>query len=102
MSDHSAVTPLRFRLIDGEEREFLLTFKAFRRWQIAAAKLEPGDQLGQMLLMLYYALAGDHGLTLDQFEELLPADLTRVSAFSQQLMDACGMRPTTAAADPVN
>lgn len=93
MSNLSAVTPLRLRLLDGEELEFLLTFGALRRAQRLIAGLEPGDNLGMASAMLWAACLNRPDVTQEQFEDLLPANITE---FVSQLAEASGLNPTKA------
>lgn len=94
----SALTPLRFALLDGEEREFLLTFRAMRRSRNAIAALPAADQLGIVSLTLYEALC-DKSLNMEEFEDLLPLDFGRLKDFVRALMEHSGFRPTEAEAE---
>ena len=94
----SALSPLRFALLDGEEREFLLTFRAMRRSRNAIAALPADDQLGMISVTLYEALC-DKSLSMDEFEDLLPLDFDRLKDFMEQLMEHSGFRPTKAEAE---
>lgn len=96
----SALSPLRYRLLDGEEREFLLTFRSLRAAQPLMAALSPDDRLGIASTMLYVALQGNHGMTQEQFEDLLPLDIEGLSAFLTRLMQHSGVNPTVAETAP--
>lgn len=94
----SALTPLRLALLDGEEREFLLTFGAMRRSRKAIAALDADDQLGIVSTTLYEAML-DKSMTLEEFEDLLPLDIDGLKTFTTQLMEQAGFRPTPAEAE---
>ncbi len=96
-----ALPSLTFKTMDGAEREFRLSM-AFNR-RLKKHGVTPETTLVEFIApALYEALVDQQGLTLEQFENILPQDVELCISFFNQLREHCSpkenerYRPTPA------
>ena len=88
-----AIDPVILITIDGEERKFLLTMGGIRRLKekfgadFLKAIMEK-DAQEACVPILYEALLNKGALTIEQFEDLMPADMLGAAKAVAQLLGA--------------
>lgn len=100
-----AIEPLKFTLMDGEEREFLLNMAGLRR--VTKHGLNADSQMLELVsITLFEALVSRGQLTLAEFEDLLPPSPDHCIGFYEVLTKHCSppanarYRPTLAGEAP--
>jgi hypothetical protein len=88
------IEPLALTLLDGAERKFRLTYGALRRVKARLGVASISEMMAAneeaIIVMLYESMV-DRALTFDEFCEVVPLDLRKLSEFVSQLGKAAGL-----------